>query len=408
MSSSVATDLEHLATLSVGEVGVSRFAWTPEFAAANEWFAARCEQLGLAFELDAAGNAFGAWTAGAGKPILVGSHLDSVPEAGRFDGILGVVAAFHAVELLKARGFEPERPITIVAFNDEEGARFSTPLFGSRVFTGDFDPEEWRSRGIPEAMTEAGFDFERLADATKIDQIGAYLELHIEQGRVLETSGIDLGIVTAIVGGRVLRVRLTGRADHAGTTPMDDRRDALTGAARAIVALRDLSRGSEDLMLTVGTIDAKPGGINVIPGEVTFTIDARSVDAATLEQAPGRLRALLAEVAGDENLELHIDELAHFAPAAMDPAIQGTLEAAARAEGAQSRRMPSGAGHDAALLARHVPSGMLFVPSRDGISHSPDEHTDQAHCELGASVLARALEVLAGAGTRTTTTRDTA
>lgn len=395
MSTSVTTDIEYLAGLSVGKLGVTRFAWTPEFVAANEWFAARCEQLGLGFRLDAAGNAFGTWATGTGKPILVGSHLDSVPEGGRFDGILGVVAAFHAIELLQARSFAPTVPITVVAFNEEEGARFGAPLFGSRVFTGDFELGEWRSRGIPEAMAALGFDFERLAEATAVDQVGAYLELHIEQGRVLEASGQDVGIVTAIVGGLALRVRLTGRADHAGTTPMGDRRDALAGAARAILDLRDLSRRSDDLMLTVGSIEALPGGINVIPGEVTFTIDLRSVDATSLEQAPALLQAVLAEVAGDEGLELEVEELGRFQPAHMAPSIQDLLEAAAEAEGAQTRRMPSGAGHDAALLAGHVPTGMLFVPSRDGISHSPDEYTTPAHCELGARVLAGTLEAMA-------------
>ena len=318
-----------------------------------------------------------------------------MPQGGRFDGALGVVSALHAVERLKAREFEPAKPITVVSFNDEEGARFSTPLFGSRVFTGDLDLLEWRSRGIPEAMTAAGYDFGRLADAAAIDGADAYLELHIEQGRVLQSSGLDVGIVTGIVGGLLLHVHLLGRADHAGTTPMDDRRDALAGAARAITVLRDVARRRERLTVTVGSIEARPGAVNTIPGEVVFTIDARSVAADDLEQAEEVLRETLADVAGEEALELEIRELHRHPPVEMNPLMQDLLEAAALAEGARARRMPSGAGHDALVLAPHVPSGMLFVPSRDGLSHSPQEYTETDHCELGARVLARSLEMLA-------------
>jgi allantoate deiminase len=394
--SSLAADLEAAAAIGADDGGVSRFAWTPELAAANEWLIGRLEELGLTTEIDPAGNVFGKWEAGEGNAVLVGSHLDTVPRGGRYDGALGVLAALEAVRILRQAGVEPSRSVWVVSFNDEEGARFRTGMLGSRAFVGECELEEWRARGVGEAMAAAGFDFERLPDARGIDEVGAYLELHIEQGPVLERDGFDLGIVTGIVGLLGFRARFLGEANHAGTTPMELRRDALAGAARAVLALRDEARAREDMTANVGVIAAEPGGFNVIPGAAEFSIDVRSPTAQGFARAEGFVGEALAVIADEERLGLELSETHRLEPVPLDPALQELLDRAAEAEEARHVRLSSGAGHDAMILGRHVPAGMLFVPSRGGVSHSPAEYTAPEHCELGARVLARALRELVG------------
>jgi hydantoinase/carbamoylase family amidase len=393
--SSLRADLEAAARIGADERGgISRFAWTPELGEANAWFMERLEALGLAAELDPAGNVLGRWESGEGKAVLLGSHLDTVPNGGCYDGALGVLAALDVVRRLHADGVEPRRPVWIVSFNDEEGARFQTGMLGSRAFCGECDVEDWGRRGISEAMAEAGHDFGRLTEARGVEGVGAYLELHIEQGPVLERNGVDLGIVTAITGMLGFRARFLGEANHAGTTPMGHRRDALTGAARAVLALRDAARDRGDMTANVGAIAAEPGGFNVVPGAAEFTIDVRSPSAERYAGLEPLVRETLEAIAADEGLGLELAETHRKPPVALDPDLQDALEAAAGEEGATTLRMPSGAGHDAMVLAHHVPAAMLFVPSRGGVSHSPDEFTSPEQCELGARVLARTVQAL--------------
>jgi allantoate deiminase len=392
--SSLAADLEEAARIGADGGGVSRFAWTPELAQANEWLVRRLQELGLETEIDAAGNVLGRWEEGEGSAVLVGSHLDTVPRGGRYDGALGVLAALDVVRTLKREGASLRRPFWVVSFNDEEGSRFQTGMLGSRAFIGDLDPEDWRRRGVADAMAAGGFDFDRLGDAKAVDRVGAYLELHIEQGPVLEQEGLDLGIVTGIAGLLGFRVRLTGEANHAGTTPMASRRDALAGAARIVVELRDEARSRGDMTANVGILTVAPGGFNVIPGTAEFTIDARAGDADVFARAEKFVRDTVERVAAEEQLELDVTETHRKPPTPLDSELQELLAEAAAVEGATARSMPSGAGHDAMILAKHVPAAMLFVPSRAGISHSPDEYTPPEQCELGARVLARAVRAL--------------
>ena len=390
--SSLTADLESAARIGAdADGGVSRFAWTPELAEANRWFVQRLEELGLTAEIDAAGNVIGRWERGEGPAVLTGSHLDTVPRGGRFDGALGVLAALEAVRILQREGVAPERPLWLVSFNDEEGARFRTGMLGSRVFAGEIDADDWRRRGVAEAMAEAGFDFERLPAARGIDRIGAYVELHIEQGPVLERAGVDVGIVTGIVGLLGFRARLVGEANHAGTTPMELRRDALAGTARAVITLRDEARRRDDMTANVGMCTVSPGGFNVIPGVAEFSVDVRSPTPEGFARIDRFVRDTLERISAEEGLELELEETHRLDPVPLDPALQDVLERAAEREGASHMRMPSGAGHDAMVLGRHVPAAMLFVPSRGGISHNPDEYTAPEQCELGARVLARAL-----------------
>ena len=393
--SSLTADLEAAARIGADERGgVSRFAWTPELGEANAWLMERLGELGLETELDPAGNVVGRWESGEGKAVLLGSHLDTVPSGGRFDGVLGVLAALDVVRRLKADGVEPRRPLWVASFNDEEGGRFQTGMLGSRAFCGECDLEDWNLRGIPEARADAGHDFARLTEARRVDEVGAYLELHIEQGPVLERAGVDLGVVTAITGMLGFRARFLGEANHAGTTPMALRRDALAGAARAVLALRDEARGRDDMTANVGVISAEPGGFNVVPGAAELTIDVRSATPGGYARLEPVVRQVLERIAADEGLGLELRETHRKAPVALDPGLQDALQAAAREEGATTLRMASGAGHDAMVLAHYVPAAMLFVPSRGGVSHSPDEFTAPEACELGARVLARTVRAL--------------
>jgi acetylornithine deacetylase/succinyl-diaminopimelate desuccinylase-like protein len=351
---SLTADLEAAARIGADpRGGVSRFAWSPELAEANAWLAGRLTALGLEVDLDSAGNVLGRWEAGEGKGVLLGSHLDTVPNGGRYDGALGVLAALDVVRRLKAEGVEPARPLWVVSFNDEEGARFQTGMLGSRAFCGECDFEDWERRGIAEAMAAAGFDFGRLADA-----------------------------------------RFLGEANHAGTTPMELRRDALAGAARAVLALRDEARARDDTTANVGMISAEPGGFNVVPGAAEITIDVRSPSIGGFAGLEPLVRGALERIAAEEELGLELRETHRKQPVALDPELQDRLEEAAREEGATTLRLASGAGHDAMVLAHHVPAAMLFVPSRGGLSHTPDEYSSPEHCELGARVLARTVRSL--------------
>jgi allantoate deiminase len=385
------------------EGGVTRVAWSPELFAAYDAVAVWMNDLGLETEVDAAGNLLGRWGPGDGKAVLVGSHLDTVPHGGRLDGVFGVLAAVHAVARLRQEGFEPERPLWIAAFMDEEGTRFSTALFGSRAFVGeDVSPLAARTDAsgvtLRDAMAAAGFDAARLAEACRIDDVALYIELHIEQGPILEAADLDLGIVTSIVGLRGYRVRLHGEANHAGTTPTAMRRDALAGAARVVLALREEVRSREGVTANVGKLTVEPGGANVVPGTVEFTVDARATSERGLVELDRRVREIVDEVAAEEQLRSELELTFALPPLELDPALVATLERAARDEGASIRRMASGAGHDAMMVGRHVPAAMLFAPSCRGISHSPAEESRPEHLELAVRVLASALRECLGAG----------
>lgn len=399
---SVAASLDELGTIGGGaRGGVTRVAWSPELFEAYAWAGERMRTLGLEVHIDAAGNLLGRWEVGSGPVVLVGSHLDTGPLGGRFDGVLGVVAAVHAVSWLREQRFEPARPLWIAAFMDEEGTRFNTALFGSRAFAGE-DVTSLGSRvddggtSLREAMSVAGYELERAGEAARIDEVGAYLELHIEQGPVLESEAIEIGVVTAIVGLRGYRVRLRGEANHAGTTPMALRRDALVGAARVALELREAARTRTNVTANVGKIQVEPGGANVVPALADFTIDVRAATSAALAELERLVEETVGRVAAEEGLEAELEQTFRLEPLQLDPALVDVVERAARDEGASTMRMASGAGHDAMVIGRRVPSAMLFVPSRGGISHAPEEHTSPEHVELGMRALAGALRQLLG------------
>ena len=395
---SVAASLDELAKIGAGsDGGVTRVAWSPELFAAYAWIGDRMRAIGLEVEVDAAGNLIGRWQVGSGRPVLVGSHLDTVPSGGRLDGVLGVVAAVHAVKLLREEGFEPGRPVWIIAFMDEEGTRFDAALFGSRAFAG----EDLTGLGgrvdaagttLRDAMSERGHELDRASEASRIGEVGSYLELHIEQGPVLEAEGIQIGVVTSIVGLRGYRVRLRGQANHAGTTPMRLRRDAFAGAARIALELREHARARENVTANVGKVGVAPGGANVVPGLADFTIDVRAATAEGVAELERLVEETVARIAREEGLEAELEQIFSLEPLELDPQLVNAVERAAAEEGATSRRITSGAGHDAMVIGRHVPAAMIFVPSRGGISHSPEEHSSPSEVELGMRVLAATLK----------------
>jgi hydantoinase/carbamoylase family amidase len=395
---SVSADLAELALIgSSPEGGIDRIAWSPELFAAYDWVARLMAEDGLEVKVDVAGNLIGSWNVGHGAAVVVGSHLDTVPHGGALDGALGVVAGIHAVRLLRERGLVPPRPLRIIAFMDEEGTRFDTALFGSRAFAGDDLSalgERLDESGISlrEAMASAGYDHRELGSARGIAAVHAYLELHIEQGPVLAADGIAVGAVTSIVGLRRFQVELVGSANHAGTTPMELRRDALAGAARISLAVRDFVRRRHDLTANVGKLSIEPGGANVVPGRAEFTIDVRAPDAAGIAEVEQFVWETIESIARDERLESRVELTLSLDPVQFDPSLIEATERAAAAEGASCRRIESGAGHDAMVLGQHVPTGMIFVPSDGGVSHSPDEYTPPANLELGTRVLATCLQ----------------
>ncbi len=359
---------------------VNRFAWTSELLAASRWLVDRLRELGLVAEIDAAGNVVGRWPSGDGPAVLVGSHLDTVPDGGRFDGALGVLSALEAIRRLKAEGFQPRRPLWIAAFNDEEGTRFGATMFGSAAFVGD-DLSGLRDRvgidGVPlsEAMRQTGFDFDKLPTARAVDSVSCYLELHIEQGPRVEAQRLSTAVVTGIVGVRGYRVALCGQTNHAGTTPMEMRRDALSGASRVVLALRDAARASGDITANVGRLERQPGGMNVVPGKAVFFVDVRAANPERFAALDSLVRETVAAAAPAERLTAEIRPTHKHPPTMMDAQLQQLLAEEMTAAGLEWGSMASGAGHDAQVLARHVPTGMLFVSSRNGVSHSPEEFT---------------------------------
>lgn len=344
--------------------------------------------------VDRIGNIFGIWSTAenAGKaPILLGSHIDSVIDAGIYDGCYGVLGGLEVIETLKAAGVSPARPIAVAAFTNEEGVRFAPDMLGSLVFVRDMD--------LDEALATVGTDGAVLGDElARIGYAGseapgflkphAYVELHIEQGPVLEREGAQLGAVENLQGISWQRVVIEGIANHAGTTPMSMRHDAGYAAARVVTFLRErATQSNSPTVATVGTVAFEPNAINVIPSRATFTVDLRDPDEQRLREHEAALAEFLHNLGGAEGVTISTERLARFEPVTFDAAIVRYIEDAAKARGLASKRMTSGAGHDAQMLARIAPTAMIFVPSIGGISHNPREMTHDTDLVAGANVL---------------------
>ena len=395
-------ELEELGDIGkTPEGGVWRSSFSESDMEARRWYLSRLEEAGLQHWTDAAGNIYA--RVGDGSPAVVaGSHLDSVPNGGRFDGALGVMAAFECLRRIKEQGVRTKLPVEAVAFTDEEG-RFGG-FVGSFAVIGTLPYEEIQRRrdlrGLPlaDAMRQVGLDPEKIGEARREPRdIKAYVELHIEQGPVLESLHLPIGVVQGIVAGSRTWITFHGRADHAGTTPMAMRKDALLGAAEFSLRVHDmvLSQGSGSSVGTVGVLELKPGGSNIVPESAFLTLDLRDISWDVLQRLLDHVRALAHEIAEKWGLEVTVERMRLSEPAQMSPHLQAVIEEVARDLGHKTHRMNSGAGHDAQVMAKITDSGMIFVPSRHGRSHSPAEFTDWDQIENGANVLLNTLLRLA-------------
>jgi allantoate deiminase len=388
------------------EGGVARLSFTPEERVAKDLVASYMREAGLSVREDAVGNLFGRREGRDpdAPAVLVGSHGDSVRNGGDFDGPLGVLGGIEVIQTMGEGGVETERPVEVVAFTDEEGARFSLGMIGSRALTGELSQEDLRHEdqngvSIAEAMRSAGLDPARIGEAARSsDSLAAYLELHIEQGKVLEREDLPVGVVTGIAGPVWLRLSLSGEAGHAGTTPMGARRDALAAAAEVVGIIEEEAAATGSTVGTVGQIGARPGGINIIPGRVELSLDLRDIDEATRDGVEGRIRERAGAACGRRGIGLELEGIQRLPPAPCSAEIRAAIAAACEGEGIRPFSLPSGAGHDGMHVAALCPMGMIFVRSRDGISHNPKEWSSPEDCEAGCKVLYSAVLDVSGRG----------
>ncbi len=398
--------IEALSAITDPERPWTRRSFTPRFLEGREWLAVEFREAGLETELDAAGNLIGRLT-GADpslKPILIGSHSDTVPSGGRYDGILGVLAALEVAQSFSERGDRLRHTLEVVDFLAEEPSEFGLSCIGSRALAGSLT-DEHLALTRPDGMTlreGIGFVGGRPAELASVkrpsDGIAAYVEVHIEQGRVLENERIPIGIVTDIVGIRRERIIVTGRADHAGATPMPLRADALVGAAKLIEAAykRALatSRDNQPLVATFGRIEVSPNASNAVPGEAVMTLEVRSGNEAAVKAFGETLVRDLRPALEDLRLTIAVEPISHVAPTACAPEVRTAIANASASLGLATRDLPSGAGHDGVHIAHIGPVGMIFVPCLEGRSHAPEESITPDQAGDGARVLAETVRLL--------------
>jgi N-carbamoyl-L-amino-acid hydrolase len=399
-------DFDALAAIgATAEGGVSRRTFSDAHLEARAWFLERATAAGLEARVDEAGNHSAILRSGAaGAPtLLLGSHLDSVPDGGRFDGALGVVAALEAVRSVRDAGLELPVSLEAIDFTDEEGTLVG--LLGSWAVAGALSDDVLRApRGGREVLVaglaRAGLEERWLREARRDPgSLAGYLELHIEQGPVLEREGVHIGVVTGIVGSRSFRIAFTGASGHAGTTPMEGRHDAGVGAAAFVCAVRDLvARDFPGCVATVGRLELEPGAFNVIPGRARLALEFRAGEANRLDAMEAAIVGLAQRVADEHGLAVETEAAGDWEPTPLDEGVRAAIARAADALGLSTLKLPSGAGHDAQALATVTPSGMLFVPSRGGVSHQSAEHTEWQDCVNGANVLLNAALELAARG----------
>ena len=378
--------------------GYLRYAWSDADLACREWFAEEAADRGLTLESDGNGNLYAWWgDPSGGGAVLTGSHFDSVPHGGAYDGPLGIVSGLLAIDELRARGVTPGRPVGVAAFAEEEGSRFGVACLGSRLLAGAIDPG--RAAGLTdasgvtlaEAMGRAGSDPAGLGpDPARLDRLAAYVELHIEQGRALADGPAPVGVASAIWPHGRWRLEFTGEGNHAGTTRMPDRRDTMLTFAFAVLAANSEAR-LRGCHATIGRVSAYPNATNAIPSAVTGWLDARAADQETLDALVGALREKVTDRAGRDGTGFAVAAESHSPVTEFAAGLRDRLAAALGG----APVLPTGAGHDAGVLAARVPTAMLFVRNPTGVSHAPAEHATDADCAAGVTALADVLEELA-------------
>lgn len=394
--------IEALSRLSESPDYLMRPSFTPSMKRANALVAEWMRAAGMSVREDAVGNLIGRYegTTPDAKAVLIGSHIDTVIDAGKYDGTLGVLLGLACVEELAAQGKRLPAAIEVIAFCDEEGLRYKLSFVGSRAFAGVLTEQQLEledSAGIPlrQAMAEYGGLPEFSAEGRDPSTLIGYVEAHIEQGPVLEAQDVPVGIVTGIQGLSRFEIAFSGEAGHAGTVPMALRRDALVAAARFIVAVKETAEAVESLVATVGQIQALPGASNAIPGRAVLSLDLRHMDETVRRRAIESLSAQAAEIAGRERVMLRWTEITESGATPCSPLIMDALSSSASALNVPTVVLASGAGHDAVMVSRIAPVGMLFVRCKDGISHNPAEYCSPADAETAADVLLGAIEALA-------------
>jgi len=392
--------IDELAKIGPTSAGGScRLALTDEDRQGRDLVCRWMNDLGMTVTVDAIGNIFGVWNCADGLPVMTGSHIDTVRTGGIYDGNYGVLAGLEVIEACQLAGITPTRPLAVGVFTDEEGARFAPDMLGSLVFVGGMSVEE--------ALDVIGIDGARLGDElTRIGYAGmtpcpgiaphAFVELHIEQGPLLEAQQQRLGAVTGVQGISWQEVTITGQSNHAGTTPMSLRKDPVAAAADLAVFVRDLAhRYGGNQVCTVGKLDVHPNLVNVVAARAQLTLDVRNTNESLLQKAEAEIASHFEVLEQSYGVKIATKRLARFEPVQFDDDVIDLVETICADINAATIRMPSGAGHDAQMLARVCPTAMIFVPSKDGISHNPAEHTDDADLENGANALLRTMLALA-------------
>ncbi len=376
--------------------GMNRLAFSPADIASREYTIGLMRQAGLETRIDTAGNIIGR-RAGADDslpPIALGSHTDTVPLGGKYDGALGVMGAIEVIKTLDEQGHQTRHPIEAMVFTNEEGTRFHRWLIGSRAMAGLLEPEDLTAidaEGVTLAqrMTDIGGDLSRADEAARQPgDLAAYFELHIEQGPYLYRSGTPIGVVTGITGRAVFELEISGMSNHAGTTPMNERRDALAAAAKLVVQIQKMAAEDEICRVaTTGALDIQPNAVNVIPGRATVGVEFRDLDMAALDTAERELTRLARQAEQQDGVQIAINRHRFTDSVPIAPTMQEWVAEAAQRAGFDSERVPSGAGHDAQAIAAIAPMAMLFVPSVGGISHAIEEYSTPEACANGTQTL---------------------
>jgi N-carbamoyl-L-amino-acid hydrolase len=383
-----------------GTGGYRRYSWTPADAQGRAWFTRHAEALGLSVEPDRNGNLWAWWGDARTGAIVTGSHLDSVPDGGGYDGALGVASALAAVKMLKEQNFSPERAVVLALFTEEEGARFRVPCLGSRLMTGAVDPDAARALAdddgvtLAEAMTAAGADPARLGpDEDLLGRLAGFVELHVEQGRALAPLDVAIGVAEGIWPHGRWRFDFGGRADHAGTARFADRNDPMLPYASTVLAARQVA-ATNGALATFGKVIAEPGGANGVSSSVRAWLDSRAPDEATLDATYAFIGAAAADAANEHGVALNVRRESYTPLVRFDETLRDRITGVLAAAGTDAPVLPTGAGHDAGILAARIPTAMLFVRNPTGVSHSPAEQATPADCEAGVRALALVLEDL--------------
>jgi N-carbamoyl-L-amino-acid hydrolase len=399
-------ELDELAQFSdVPPPAVTRIVFSDVDRRAREYVKALCRAASLEIVEDAVGNTFARWagTDPTLAPVASGSHIDAIPNAGRFDGTVGLLGALEAVRALQQSGFRPRRSIEVVMFTSEEPTRFGVGCLGSRLMSATLDPatadafKDRDGRALADIRAHAGFAGPLSSVAVREGAYAAFVELHIEQGPLLEQRGLDIGVVTAIAAPAAWRVHVEGEGGHAGAVLMPERRDAFLAAAEIALAVEAAARatGAADTVGTVGVCEVFPGAINSVPSRATLTVDVRDIDGSRRDAALEAIRQACEDIAARRRVSVVIEPLNADPPCQCAPAIIDAITAAATTQGLGSVPLISRAYHDSLFMSRVAPTGMIFIPCRDGVSHRPDEYASPEAIARGVAVLADTLAALA-------------